>query len=146
MCLPAAGEGLFAPVYRHSPVACAVQIQQLQVLSSVGFSAVVGSIAPDVVSALFPSLGLPGYPQVEYSPVGSTLITFSFLLMPLAVGAAVLKYRLWDIDVIINRTLVYGALTACVVALYVLVVGSLGALVRPGGSLLVSLAATGLVA
>jgi hypothetical protein len=38
--------------------------------------------------------------------------------IPVAVGIAVLKYRLYDIDRIINRTLVYGPLTATLVALY----------------------------
>jgi hypothetical protein len=38
--------------------------------------------------------------------------------IPAAIGLAVLKYRLYDIDVIINRTLVYGALTAALVAIY----------------------------
>jgi hypothetical protein len=42
----------------------------------------------------------------------------SFLGIPLAVGIAVLKYRLYEIDIIINRTLVYGALTATLVAVY----------------------------
>src|SRR5215211_3743986 len=42
----------------------------------------------------------------------------SFTAVPIAVGFAVLKYRLYDIDVIINRTLVYGSLTAVLVALY----------------------------
>jgi hypothetical protein len=41
-----------------------------------------------------------------------------FAGIPVAVGIAVLKYRLYDLDVIINRTLVYGALTATLVALY----------------------------
>jgi hypothetical protein len=42
----------------------------------------------------------------------------SFTAVPIAVGFAVLKYRLYDIDLIINRTLVYGSLTATLVALY----------------------------
>ncbi len=42
----------------------------------------------------------------------------SFTAVPIAVGFAVLKYRLYEIDLLINRTLVYGALTATLVALY----------------------------
>jgi hypothetical protein len=42
----------------------------------------------------------------------------SFAAVPIAVGFAVLKYRLYDIDVVINRTLVYGALTATLVLIY----------------------------
>jgi hypothetical protein len=42
----------------------------------------------------------------------------SFTAVPIAVGFAVLKYRLYDIDILINRTLVYGSLTAALVALY----------------------------
>ena len=40
------------------------------------------------------------------------------LLIPLSLGIAVLRYRLWDIDIIINRTLVYGTLTALLALLY----------------------------
>jgi hypothetical protein len=42
----------------------------------------------------------------------------SFAGVPVAVGIAILRYRLYDIDLIINRTLVYGSLTATLVALY----------------------------
>jgi hypothetical protein len=42
----------------------------------------------------------------------------SFTAVPIAVGFAVLKYRLYDIDIVINRTLVYGTLTITLVALY----------------------------
>jgi hypothetical protein len=53
-------------------------------------------------------------------------ITFlSYAGIPIAVGFAILKYRLYDIDLIINRALVYGALTAMLVAVYVACVVSL---------------------
>jgi ADP-ribosylglycohydrolase len=45
-------------------------------------------------------------------------VTLSFAGVPVAVGIAILRYRLYEIDLIINRTLVYGALTATIVAVY----------------------------
>ena len=44
--------------------------------------------------------------------------SLSFMLIPLSIGVAVLRSHLFDIDVLINRTLVYGSLTATLVALY----------------------------
>jgi hypothetical protein len=48
------------------------------------------------------------------------LITIGFLAFPLAVGLSILRYRLLDIDVLIRRTLIYGALTAALALAYAL--------------------------
>jgi signal transduction histidine kinase len=66
--------------------------------------------------------------------------------MVIAIAFAIFKYRLYDIDLLLNRTLVYGALTACVVGLYVLAVGALGTFFQTQGNLIVALLATGIVA
>jgi signal transduction histidine kinase len=78
--------------------------------------------------------------------VGFVVVAIGLLGQPVAMGIAILRYRLYDIDVVINRTLVYGTLTASVVGIYVLVVGYLGALFRTEDDLFVSLLVTGLVA
>ncbi len=69
-----------------------------------------------------------------------------FLGFPLIIGIAIFKYRLYDIDIIINRTLVYGGLSMGIVAVYVLVVGTLGTLFQSQGNYLFALLATGFIA
>jgi signal transduction histidine kinase len=78
--------------------------------------------------------------------LGITLTNLSILGIVVAAGIAITRYRLYDIDLVINRTVVYGSLTVSVVAVYALVVGGLGALFQSQGNLVIAILATGLVA
>ena len=62
------------------------------------------------------------------------------VLLPLAIGAAILRYRLYDLDRIISRTLAYGLLTLLLGLAYAAVVLGLGQLLRQGSSLVVAAA------
>ncbi len=53
-----------------------------------------------------------------------------FLPLSLSIGIALLRYRLWNVDLIINRTLVYGTLTLILTAVYVGLIIGLQALLR----------------
>ncbi len=132
--------GVFAQLYRYWRVSGPAQRQQTKwvVLGFTG--AVVGTLGPQTV------LITSGPHGILASMVASTVVVLAQLLIPLSIGAAILRYRLWDINILISRTLVYGALTAIVVVLYVLLVGVLSTLFQATSNLLISLVATGLVA
>jgi len=92
------------------------------------------------------SFDLAGPARVQYDfiqyPIGQLLK----LLFPISIAFAIRRHRLWNIDILINRALVYGALTTIIIAIYVIVVGVLGTVIQGRGNLLVSILATGLVA
>ena len=71
-------------------------------------------------------------PTENYLPgiVSSVALAAVLIGLPTAIGIAVLRYRLYDIDVLINRTLVYGSLTALLVAAYVVSIAILQAAFR----------------
>jgi len=84
-----------------------------------------------VLYLIFPALAdynsLYGAPyQLALNAISTCLI----LLIPLSFGFAILRSRLWDIDVLINRTLVYGTLTVILTGVYVGLVIGLQALLR----------------
>lgn len=102
--------------YRHSDMEARQQIKWLAFAASfVG----VTYLSALIVGIFF----VPEYLFTEgKTPVWISLIfnlvLISFAGIPTAIGIAVMKYRLYDIDILINRTLVYGSLTAMLAALY----------------------------
>jgi two-component system NarL family sensor kinase len=78
--------------------------------------------------------------------VSSYVPAFALLILAVFTCVAILRYKLYDIDLLINRTLVYGSLSACIVGTYMLAVVGLGVLFQARGNLAVSLVATVVVA
>ena len=135
--------GIGPQVYRYRRVSSPVQRQQTKWVVFGYVATMLGLAALAALVVLVPATRQPGsLPALGFQ----TMVNGILLIIPLSIVLAILRYRLWDIDILINRTLVYGALTACVVGLYTLLVGGLGALFQARGSLAVALAATGLVA
>jgi signal transduction histidine kinase len=132
--------------YRRSPSEVRQQIKWLAFAASVVGFGFVGAMASGLIAVTFApeSWGGANTPPVWFDLLFSVVL-LSFGGVPIAVGIAVLKYRLYDIDILINRTLVYGALSASVIGIYILVVGYLGALFETE-DVLISLVATGIVA
>jgi hypothetical protein len=79
-------------------------------------------------------LVLNGLGLLPWPLLSLVLLAVSLALFPAAVLVAMLRYRLYDIDRIVSRTVTYGVLTATIVVVYVVVVGLLSQLGLPGGS------------
>ena len=109
------GTLVFAQVYRYANVANPAQRQQTKWVVF-GFAAAIGGFVGTVV------LGdvVPGVRQYEaLADIISGVLIYAFiLLIPISISVAVLRSRLYDIDVVINRTLVYTILTTVLGLLY----------------------------
>jgi hypothetical protein len=119
--------GLGAQIYRYRRVSTPLQRQQTKVVvfgitvaSGGYFGLSLGKVflMPFFMGSVLANLAL------------ATAIYAVMLLIPFSLGVAILRYRLWDVDVLINKVLVYGALTATLGALYIGSVVGLIALLR----------------
>ena len=105
------GVTVFAQIYRYRWVSDLAQRRQTRWVVFGIVAALGGACALAVLDLVFPG-------GVASSLLGSTaLFCFAFLI-PLSIGVAVLRSRLFDIDVLINRTLVYGCLTMTLALVY----------------------------
>jgi serine phosphatase RsbU (regulator of sigma subunit) len=126
-----AGSGLAAQNYRYLVLSGPIHKQQSKLVVSA--LVVVASVLV-LLFALNPGLGAGMSdlsvvtPRVEalYNLILLAILGATLLTLPLSIGVSVLRYRLWDIDVFINRTLVYGAVTAILGSAYFGIVFGIG--------------------
>jgi hypothetical protein len=118
---------VIAQVYRYRTAYSPLQRQQTKWIFFGVSVEVIIFIGLSVPKYIFPALWQAGS---FYQLVTAPAFIVMSLIFPLCLGFAILRYRLWDIDIIIRRTLVYGALTVILTAVYVGLVIGLQALLR----------------
>jgi hypothetical protein len=109
--------------------------QQLRWVALAAALALLGSVVVLALSVRGASPALLGWVAGVY-----------FAILPLAIGAAILRYRLYDLDRIVSRTLAYALLTILLALGYAAVVLGLGRLLPQGSSLVVAAATLGVAA
>ena len=108
--------GVFAQIYRYGRVSSAIQRQQTKWVVF-GLVGLVGPIlAWSLLVELFPLE--PGIARLMVNLVGFGVMVPFILFFPLSVVISILRYRLWDIDILINRAAVYGLLTVTLAITY----------------------------
>jgi hypothetical protein len=124
--------GLYAQVYRYRHISSLVQRQQTKWAALGLVGAILGPFGYFTPFLSLPSLSQASLPRLFYylaNPAifkllllgqlaGFALFTAGLLLFPLLFAIAILRYRLFEIDILINRTLVYGALTLALALVY----------------------------
>jgi signal transduction histidine kinase len=128
-------------VFRYQR-ARAVEREQLKWLVYAGGLIVVATLAVVPIEKILGS-GSSAATNLE-----NAVTTGSVALVPIAIGIAIFRYHLYDIDLVINKTLVYGALAVFITGVYVAIVVGIGSLAQHGvrPSLALSIAATAVVA
>jgi hypothetical protein len=121
------GNGLGVQIYRYRYVSRPEQRQQTKWFVFACTIAIGLLILYVTIQGLVPAFNQP---DSLYQLANTTVTVFVFLSIPLALGIAILRYRLWDIDILIRRTLVYGTLTVILTGVYVGLVIGLQALLR----------------
>jgi len=137
--------GIYAQIHRYRHVSTTQERQQTKWFL---YGMVIWLAFSILIS--IPYIVLQNLPTGALKPWWSSLSQLGWfvsqMILPLSFAIAILRYRLWDIDLLLSRTLVYGALTAVIISLYILIVGGFSTLFQSSGNLFVSLLATSLIA
>ncbi|MCO5203810.1 MAG: sensor histidine kinase [Anaerolineae bacterium] len=130
--LAAVLSGLGSQIVQYRRTASPVQRQQTRWI----LFGMAASLMPVVWGTFFSGDAVPFFAVFELH-----LTIVAMTMIPITIGIAILRYRLWDIEIVVNRTLVYGGLTLALVIVYGLIVGGMATFLQPQASLTVALVA-----
>ncbi len=107
---------IIAPIYRYRRISSHTQRQQLKwVLVGLTQMLVTLLVGVEILPRLFPVLDLTGSLPNMLTQLSQAI---SLALFPITICIALLRYRLWNVDLVINRTLVYVPLTSILTVIY----------------------------
>lgn len=115
------GVGVYAQLYRYFRVASPAERQQLKwvIVGLAGFASTTFAVLMPLNSLLVsPAMSADPARALVLSVIPDTLFRATSLFIPLSITISVLRYRLWDIDIIIRRTLIFGLLTGSLALVY----------------------------
>jgi hypothetical protein len=106
------GMGAYSQYYRYRYVATPAQRQQSKwVMYGAGTVVVLGVAVLATITIIFPQTSQPGLAHALYITGERLMLLIALYVLTFSVALSILRYRLWDIDVLINRSLVYGSIT-----------------------------------
>lgn len=136
--------GIASQIYRYLRVSNIIERQQTKWVVY-GLTIAIGGYL--IVRELSRLITDPMASGLAYNLALSIAANLLILILPISISIAVIRFRLWDINPIINRTLVYGALSTSTIALYILAVGFFSNYFQSNRiNFIVSFIATGVVA
>jgi hypothetical protein len=115
------GTGVYAQLYRYFRVASPAERQQIKwviVGLAVFFSTAFAVLIPLDSLLASPAVSADPARALVLSVIPDTLFRATSLFIPVSITISVLRYRLWDIDIIIRRTLIFGLLTGTLALVY----------------------------
>lgn len=110
-----------AQIYRYRAVSTPSERQQSKWFAYAVLFYVTELIVMSVLPYFFPLLASASATGLAFAILRDIANTLAWVVLPLAIAVAILRYRLWDIDLLINRTLVYVPLTAILAGVFTVV-------------------------
>jgi hypothetical protein len=120
------GTGIWSQFYRYRQTDSAVQRQQTKwVVYGFTASFLLTILFPALVGAFVPGFTEAGLPRALFNLAYTVVNAVAGLFIPLTIAFSILRFQLWNIDLVINRSLVYGTVTLLLAGVFIVILVAL---------------------